>query len=81
MVTLDQCIDLRGLNEEVEAIARHASVPEIIAAQMARHQIAQAREGLAKQHCIVHQRLADASEFSSECRTGPTLADPAPGKG
>ena len=61
MVTLDQCIDLRGLgNEEVKAIARHASVPEIIAAQMAR-QIAQTREGRAKQDCIVHQRMAEAS--------------------
>lgn len=68
MLTLDQCIDLCGLDhDEVEAIARHASVPEIVAAQMA-CQMLQSREGKAQLDCILHERLAAAKDCATPCR-------------
>jgi hypothetical protein len=78
MLTLDQCIDLCGLdNDDVEALARHASVPEIVAAQLACKML-QTREGRAQLDCILHQRLAEAAEGSAVCRQG---ACPPPASG
>ena len=35
MLTLQECIDLSGLEvEEIEAIARHERIPEIVAAEL-----------------------------------------------
>lgn len=77
MLTLDQCIDLCGLDEDdVEALARHASVPEIVAAQMACKML-QTREGRAQLDCILHQRLAEASEKEASCQQCGPKANPA----
>jgi hypothetical protein len=83
MLTLDQCIDLCGLNdEEVERLARHASVPEIVAAQMACKML-QTREGIRELECILHRRLAETAgcgDCAGErarpqgCRSGPRNA-------
>lgn len=67
MLTLDQCIDLCGLDgDDVEALARHASVPEIVAAQMACKML-QTDEGRTQLDCILHQRLAEAARREAPC--------------
>lgn len=67
MLTLDQCIDLCGLNsEEVELLAEHASVPEIVAAQMA-CQMLQSKAGVEQLACILHRRLAEARACGDHC--------------
>ena len=77
MLTLDQCIDLCGLDgDDVEALARHASVPEIVAAQMACKML-QTREGRAQLDCILHQRLAEAIDQEASCRQCGPKADTA----
>jgi hypothetical protein len=41
MLTLQECIDLSGLEvEEIEAIARHERIPEIVAAELGNHLLA-----------------------------------------
>lgn len=91
MLTLDQCIDLCGLNsEEVELLAEHASVPEIVAAQMACKML-QSREGVEQLECILHRRLAEARACGDNCmaqkaerashharRELPAISGPAP---
>lgn len=86
MLTLDQCIDMCGLDpNEVELLARRASVPEIIAAQMACG-LLQSRAGKAQLDCLLHQRLAEAQECADGCASRATrcrrqtTAENAPGQ-
>ena len=46
MLTLQECIDLSGLEVEViEAIARHERIPEIVAAELGNHLLATGTDG------------------------------------
>lgn len=68
MLSLDQCIDLCGLNEdEVALIAEHEKVPEIVAAQMA-CQWLNSPDGMEKLQCVILDRLEHARACGDACK-------------
>lgn len=70
MLSLDQCIDLCGLNaEEVELLAEHENVPEIVAAQLA-CQWLQTPQGVERIQCALLDRLERARCGGDHRRVG-----------
>lgn len=70
MLSLDQCIDFCGLSEEeVELIAEHERVPEIIAAQLACQWLNSPR-GAEKVRCVLLDQLEHARVCGDACKAG-----------
>lgn len=60
MLTLTECVDLSGLaNDEVEIIAQHQQVPEIVAAELG-YQLLQSPKGIYQLHCLFLDALEQA---------------------
>jgi len=68
MLTLQECIDLSGLEvEEIEAIARRERIPEIVAAQLGNYLLATS-DGRRRIRRMIADNLSEA--------TSAAVADP-----
>jgi len=62
MLTLQECIDLSGLEvEEIEAIARHEHIPEIVAAELGNYLLATS-DGRRRIRRMIADNLAHAPQ-------------------
>ena len=77
MVSLQECLDLSGVDEEaVEVIAAHEGIPEIVAAEMA-HNLGRSSRGRKALQLMIaesRRRAADSGNLEKSLLLGRALA-------
>lgn len=68
MLTIDECLDMSGLtNAEIDAIAEHEHVPEIVAAEIGSHLLG-SRDGLRTLYRFINDDIRLAREHGDSQR-------------